>query len=752
MRISFFLLCVLLSYADQLYSQHIGTWKNYTNMQHVNEARLTQSGLWAATTGGAFNLNTADNSFTTLNISNSGKQLSSLTQLTSVSVATNGNIWFGNLDGYIDIYNPSSGNFEKRIIDIYNSSQSQKKITSITFKGDTAVISTQFGISLVDADSFYFLDSFGKFGSFQNGASVSSVIVSPQFFVATNNGIAMLKSFKHNPTDPDSWLTFTTSEGLPSATVNKLVYFNGSVVAATSLGISVYNNSVWQNFIPELNRVNVTDMYVYNSSLLLLAGNELYTYENGVLTHTFTPSGTTVNGIAGRTDSEIFLATESGILVYSGDPSAVRYMAPDGPSSNSFRGLAVDRDGILWSGSGTQAPAATGFFKFDNTGWINFSHSDIDRSLYDGYFKVYAAPDNAKYIMSWGEGFVRYRNNKFDHFSYYNTPLVGISTSPQFIVMAGAAADSKGRIWLLNYAASDKTVISMLDMNDSLHLFQDQISNSIKQGYEILVDDNDTKWMVVSKEGASHGEELYYYNENKKLYKDDINGWGRINRATGLNSEVINTLVLDRRGELWVGGSNGINIIPNVDVPRSGIKEISVLNNQNVSSIAVDALNQKWIGTAQGAFLFSADGTKLLNHINTDNSPLPNNNILSVAINHNTGTVYFGTEQGLASYTTTAVNPMESFDEVSVSPNPLILGSNDNPNVLIDGLVRDSNIKIFTISGKLVSEFASDGGRVAVWNGKDSEGRTVASGVYMIVAYDAEGNNVATAKLAVIRK
>ena len=37
------------------------------------------------------------------------------------------------------------------------------------------------------------------------------------------------------------------------------------------------------------------------------------------------------------------------------------------------------------------------------------------------------------------------------------------------------------------------------------------------------------------------------------------------------------------------------------------------------------------------------------------------------------------------------------------------------------------------------------------WDGKDLEGKAVNSGIYIIVAYDKEGNSVATSKVAVLR-
>jgi hypothetical protein len=124
--------------------------------------------------------------------------------------------------------------------------------------------------------------------------------------------------------------------------------------------------------------------------------------------------------------------------------------------------------------------------------------------------------------------------------------------------------------------------------------------------------------------------------------------------------------------------------------------------------------------------------------------------IRSIAIDENEGTVYVGTDAGLTSFDTPSIKPLDSFSELFVYPNPFLV-ENENGLLTIDGLIKDTQIKILNISGKLISEFSSPGGRVAYWDGKDIEGKLVNSGIYIIVAYDTEGSNVATSKVAVLR-
>ncbi len=61
-------------------------------------------------------------------------------------------------------------------------------------------------------------------------------------------------------------------------------------------------------------------------------------------------------------------------------------------------------------------------------------------------------------------------------------------------------------------------------------------------------------------------------------------------------------------------------------------------------------------------------------------------------------------------------------------------------------------MKILTISGALVAEFETPGGRIAEWDGKDRYGNYVSSGIYIIAGYNQDGSKVCTGKVAIVRK
>jgi hypothetical protein len=75
-----------------------------------------------------------------------------------------------------------------------------------------------------------------------------------------------------------------------------------------------------------------------------------------------------------------------------------------------------------------------------------------------------------------------------------------------------------------------------------------------------------------------------------------------------------------------------------------------------------------------------------------------------------------------------------------------LLVEDKNKLLTIDGLIKDSEIKILSISGKPLVNFLL---RRAYWDGKDLDGKQL-TGIYNC-GLDKEGNNIATSKVAVFR-
>ena len=96
---------------------------------------------------------------------------------------------------------------------------------------------------------------------------------------------------------------------------------------------------------------------------------------------------------------------------------------------------------------------------------------------------------------------------------------------------------------------------------------------------------------------------------------------------------------------------------------------------------------------------------------------------------------------------TAAVDEMKK-DDVYAFPNPV--PHDYNGLITVRGLSANADVRILSISGKLIANGRSNGGTFT-WNGRDLNGNRVASGVYMIATATSEGKKGVVAKIAIVR-
>jgi ligand-binding sensor domain-containing protein len=727
------------------FPQQAGSWKIYTSMRSINNFVVSNNSIWGASTGGAFQYNPSDGTY---------KKFTKVDGMTGINITTtaidkSGNVWFGSSNGALDVFNIVTNQFGS-IPDILNSDKSNKQISSLQSSGDTIIAATDFGITLIDPKNNVLYDTFFKFDYLSSNSKINFAVKYDLIYAASDNGAIIQKTGSTNLSAPESWTVYSTINGLPSNNVCKIVKYGNSIIAATDKGISKFNGLGFETYIPQLINYNITDLYVNNDTLFILeSGINVYSFvnENLVKIYSFSSS---VNNIKTNSQYGLLGSSSNGIIQLKNNQTSNIF--PNGPLANLFYDLGADNNGTVWVGSGTDV-SGVGFYSLQNDYWTNYNTSSNPILPTNAYFKVYCSPDNITYIGSWGRGFARIKNGSINIFSSAITGMVGIPTDPKYLVVTGFVQDSKNNLWFLNYGSADRKNLAVLTKDSTYyHFLIPATSNAdLKAQMDLVIDQYDTKWYI-SNDQFSRG--LIYFNENNTFNdaSDDKSAF-----VQNLNTNVVNSIAVDKRGDLWVGTSLGVNIVTNTytiattQTPQLSISSVFILRQQNINCILVDPLNQKWVGTNQGLFLVDQDGTNLLAVYNSKNSPLLSDIILNLAIDQNTGTVYVSTDAGLISLKTTSVKPVDSFSGLRLYPSPFKL-KNDNNILTIDGLIADTDIKILTISGKLVREFSSPGGRIAYWDGRNDGGSLVSSGIYIIVAYDTAGNSVASGKIAVLRQ
>jgi ligand-binding sensor domain-containing protein len=228
----------------------------------------------------------------------------------------------------------------------------------------------------------------------------------------------------------------------------------------------------------------------------------------------------------------------------------------------------------------------------------------------------------------------------------------------------------------------------------------------------------------------------------------------RANLNNGNDQQItnLNCLVEDKRGYVWLGTDRGIlvnytsqqlfnspsGLYSTVEFRTINYAGHPLLGNENVTAIAVDGADRKWIGTSSsGVFLMSADGREKLRQFNTQNSPLNSNTITALAINPKTGTVYIGTDRGLMSYGGDATQGSRTEQSIMIFPNPV--SADFTGEIGIQGLVENAHVRITDVRGALVFEGRANGGMIT-WNGTTRNGQRVRPGVYLVFATNDDGS------------
>ena len=264
-----------------------------------------------------------------------------------------------------------------------------------------------------------------------------------------------------------------------------------------------------------------------------------------------------------------------------------------------------------------------------------------------------------------------------------------------------------------------------------------------------MVSNNGLSWIIGPKQQGI----LLFQKQNNQA------GWRQLNTGKGsgnLPSMEVTAITEDKDGSIWIGTDNGIAIFQcnNINETCDAYLPIVESNGFNgylfqretIHSISIDGANRKWIGTNNGAWLISKDGTEVLQHFTTENSPLPSNTVLSIGIEPTDGDVFFFTKNEIISYRGNATESATTQSAIKIYPNPI--APNYNGPILIKNLVNNALVKITDINGQLMMQTRALGGQ-AIWNGRDQYQHKVASGIYLIFVRDDMGNEKAVGKIMI---
>ena len=641
-----------------------------------------------------------------------------------------------------------------------------KTINNLEIIGDYAYISTNFGIVVLDVKRKEIKDTYPF------DVPVRSVCQNGDYlYAATTEGIkrALVTT---NLLDGKNWKTIGPDNESLNAAV-QLIYFKDQLFFLTTWNQIIYmdpnENLYWFGFS------YVRSMNLLNGQLVVLTDTDIYFYSD-ITTRTSIPlSAYSIDCINSK--NQYWLACgEAGLSGFTGLPDDYKVTVSDikvnSPKRNLNANMTFAANKLLVTGGGKDSNRkniAGTLMVYEDGKWYNFDEDAIAEKTglpCLDFTSVAVDPlDPMHYFVgSWGEGLYEFRNNEFDSlYTYTNSSLQ--SANPDFeptryVRVDGPIFDKNNNLYVVNSEVTNGLSVFLNQKEWKSFLYPPLSSSNTDK---ILISRTNQKWfnfyrgskagiMVLDEHGTigDTSDDEYAYSGN---FVDQ--------QGNDIGAIVYLAMAEDKNGLIWVGTDNGPIYFTSMDQVSRGVCNRIISTDQydagfrpmdgvKITSIAVDGGNRKWIGSA-GSGVYVVDqsqGETQVENYTTDNSFILSNTINSIAINDQTGEVFIGTDKGLCSYQSEAIEGKTDYSNVYAYPNPVKPESNSQ--VVITGLMQNSTVKITDLTGNLIREGVSMGGQY-VWNCTDRSGSIVKAGIYLVFAATQDGNQGVVTKIMVIK-
>lgn len=620
-------------------------------------------------------------------------------------------------------------------------------------------------VDIVQRDQVTLIDDIQMSNLYADKAINDLIVFNNKAYLSCNFGIVVLDLLKK-----EIKATYFPNNNRKTVKVLQTIVHQNKLFALTENGI--WSNTVDQNssWIQEdtMGVSGIKNMFVFKNQLYFNNQQKIYPYKTNIASFQIT-SGTietiTVdedrilagvsyvnNGALIQFNSNLpntvlvdstILAQPIGILkdgntIWVADAKKGLYEKSDqskwfalgGPLSAAYGSIAFSDKQLLMSYGADKI----GLSSLNEKGWSNLTQ--IENIKINNVEAVSIDPKDQSWWIGMGNQLINYdRNKKTIEQTIPNPPNGAIKSIQQ---------KTDGTFALLKEGFG-----VVIKENNQWNSYPIQQGFSATNFKKIVVGDNGLSWIIGPKQQGV----LLFQKINSK------ENWRQLNTGKGsgnLPSMEVTAIAEDKDGTIWVGTDYGIAIFQCNSINDACDAYIPIVESngfngylfqrETIHCISIDGGNRKWIGTNNGAWLISKDGTEVLQHFTTENSPLPSNTVLSIGIEPSEGDVFFFTKNEIISYKGNATEPSATQSAIKIYPNPI--APNYNGPILIKNLVNNALVKITDINGQLMMQTRAIGGQ-AIWNGRNQYQQKVASGIYLIFVRDDLGNEKAVGKIMI---
>jgi hypothetical protein len=761
----------------------VGNWREHLPYHQAIGVAGAGEKIWCATPYSLFLLDISDNSMT---------RLSKITGLHATGISAiqydsaNDKLIVAYTNSNIDIL---SGGQVFNIPDILQSPVTgNKTVYQILAYNDLVYLSTGLGVVVLDEDKYEVKDTW-VIGGGGDTVMVSALAADGSYFyAATPGGVLQAPAGSPGLSDFHTWSLLSGAAGLSAGPCQEVAAFRGNIIALRSDSLFLFTRDAgntgsgsWNFFYADawqINGISVSGGQLMINEQQAGSGRVLVLGASGAIGKTLQQGGILASPRQSLAVGDQYFVADSldGLSGWS-TAGPERYI-PNSPQSIALGDMSIGPEkagnsgvlqgGVLWAASGGADSGwnplndrGSGVYRLKDGSWTNYNgtgYAALD-SIYD-FVTVASDPLNPGGVWagSFGEGLLQIKGDSAFTVYAANSPLGPVQGQPSVYRVSGLAFDAGGNLWIANYGAVNDLVLRKADGSwMTINIPFAHTGHAVSQ---ILTDDNKQVWIV-----SPLGNGLFCYNHGASLDNTSDDQWKFFQAGQGngnLPDNNVYCIARDKSGFIWVGTANGIGLIQCTQniFSAGGCEAVLpvvqfdnfagyLFSGEQVQAIAVDGADRKWVGTRNGVWLISPDAQQIVYHFTADNSPLLNNDTRRIAVDPQTGEVFFETAGGTCSFRGTATEGAQHNSGVLVFPNPVPPGYTGT--IAVRGLVDGAIVKITEMDGRLVYQTRALGGQ-AVWDGRDYTGHRASTGVYLVLVSDDSRQEKAAAKIVFIGK
>ncbi|NJL13047.1 MAG: hypothetical protein HC913_08665 [Microscillaceae bacterium] len=641
----------------------LGTWRNHSAYQATRALALTPQEVFVFSDNGLFSFDLASTSLQALSriegfSRNVGQSLAyePITQTLVLAYQ----------DGTIDLLRGQ----ELTEISLIREADipGSKQINQLFIQNQRAYLSTDFGVVIIDIARQEIRETLRNLGPGGSPLPIyGATIARDSLFLASAQGI-LRASLADNLLDFNNWRFFEVGSQLPPGAFRHLATLEDQVYAVRE-GQGVYRYDFLGHWLlrPFPTLPGTIFRFQHSQNQLLLAlGNQVWQWGTGenlqVLTHPLfvqvRDAQLSANGIFWLADGQ------NGVLTnLSGSFQA---HAPNGPARAETQSIRFENGAMLVTSGGfdpNYQPLRQewGFYTFGQGFWQSFNAYDAIFSeeapvLPDLTASAYIPSLQSRYFASFGAGIlVQKPENNYEILNKDTPTATWQPDAGGALRIADLRVDAQNNLWIAQHNVGPGQA-SLHQYKPAQALWESYVPgfSAGRHPLGLLIDFNGNKWLRLTPERGG-GIWVFQENGNQSRYLSI-----QVNEGNLPNNNV-RALAQDQDGQIWVGTDEGVAVFFSsfgifegaVNALTPIFEQRPLLRSEKINVIAIDGGNRKWIGTDNGLWLFNEDGSVLLSRFDIENSPLPSNQVLDLALHPQTGGAvcpHFGGAHFLSGY------------------------------------------------------------------------------------------------------